>query len=720
VAETFSKTVAAPGRLARNTSVATRLSLVVVLVALVSLVITSVVGLLRGTELAEDVLRDRLASTAAARADEVERYVGSLQRSMVGQAISPSTASAIGQFDQAYRELQAEDASLDDEAIVDEYYQDVVAPELSEARARPVSAANLVPRDPAAVRLQANYVVPAGEDGSLIVDAGDGSSWSGLHRSLHQPFDDLTNQLGVDDYYLIEPENNIIVYSTAKEIDFATSLLTGPQSGSALAGLINSFGPDPEAEVAAIADFTSYPAAGDDPSAFVASPVFADGALAGYVAVRIGTDQISSLTTNDGSFVEQGDTGETYVVARDDLMRSDARGLIEDPESYIGAVRAAGTATDEQLASMELFDTTVTFQPVDGTEVDEALDGEPDLVETTNYLGDDVLQARRALDIEGLEWAMFAEIQQLEIEQPIADFVRNLLITIGLFLVTVTFLAVRWSDRLLQPLRIISARLRAVRAGGDTEAGLSSALLPEGSATEFVELGQDIDTMLETLEQRNAAAEDRASERRRLLRRILPPQAAQRAEAGERDVVDQVAHASVAVLVIRGLGDLLHTGSRSDARALLDRFIEETDTLAKQRGLERIRLTGDAYFAACGTVRPAIDHAARAVAFALDVQDLVRDLADDEESRMTMSAGVDAGPVTVGLTAGSGLIYDAWGVTVQGAADLARRARPSTVVVSAAVRGQLPSSFVTDEVDGPGQPPGARSVSGRTSERDPA
>ena len=75
---------------------------------------------------------------------------------------------------------------------------------------------------------------------------------------------------------------------------------------------------------------------------------------------------------------------------------------------------------------------------------------------------------------------------------------------------------------------------------------------------------------------------------------------------------------------------MLATHSADEARHLLDHFVEEADALAKQRGLERIRLTGDAYFAACGTVRPYIDHAVRTVAFVLDVRDLLRDLADDQ------------------------------------------------------------------------------------------
>ena len=714
MAGTVKRIVALPGRVVRSTSVATRLSLVVVLVALVSLVITSLVGLQRGSDLADTLLRSKLTSIGAARADEVERYIGGLERATIGLAISPSTAEAISTFTDAFEQLNTERLSLRDEEAVDQYYTDVVAPELAAARERPVSAASLVPRAPAAVALQANYVVPGGDSGGLLTDAGDGSEWSELHSSLHESFDEFVIQTGVDDLYLIEPGGHVIVYSVSKQIDFATSLLTGPQSGSGLAVLINSVGDEPEAGVTEIRDFTSYAAAGDEPSLFVASPVFADGRLAGYVALRIGPDRISEITTNNGSWEALGSTGETFVVASDDLMRSDARGFIEDESQYLDDVAEQGAATERQINSMRRFGTTVIFQPVDNKDVAEALELEPDLVEATSYLGTDVLQARRALDIEGLEWAMIAEVEREEIESPIGDFARNLLIAIALFLVAITFIAVRWSDRLVQPLRVISANLREVRAGRAIERGESSAALPDDSPAEFVELAGDIDSMLETLAARNAAAAEGAAERRRLLRRILPPQAAHRAEAGERNVVDQVANASVAVVVISGLGPLLRTHSADEVRHFLDHFVEEADALARQRGLERIRLTGDEYYAACGTVRPYIDHATRTVAFALDVRDLLRDLADDQA--ITMTVGIDSGPVTVGLTGGAGLVFDAWGPTVQNAADLAHRGAVNDVLVSSATRSQVSSSFETDDAAAVIDGTGAAVVSGRANE----
>ena len=110
VRENLARIAAWPRRIVRDISVVTRLSLVIVLVALISLAITSIVGLQRGGQIADTVLQARVTSLGATRADEVERYVGSLQRAAVGQAISPSTAQAINDFTDAYRELNSESA----------------------------------------------------------------------------------------------------------------------------------------------------------------------------------------------------------------------------------------------------------------------------------------------------------------------------------------------------------------------------------------------------------------------------------------------------------------------------------------------------------------------------------------------------------------------------------------------------------------------------------
>ncbi len=708
---------ALPRRIGRNTSVATRLSLIVLIVALSSLVIASVVGLERGNQLADRVARNELSALAASRAAQVELYVESLRRTAIAQALTPSAATAIRQFGDAYRELQAQRPPAEDEALLAEYYNGTVAPQLEEVRGQPVSAASLVPSDPAAIYLQANYVIPAStNDAAFNADAGDGSTWSEVSRSLSGALNEVAIRSDVDDLYLIEAGNNTIVYSSSNGIDFATSLRSGPHSGTALAALVNSLAVQPERGTAVITDYTRYAAAGDQPSVFVASPVIEDGVLVGFVAFRIGARQISAITTNGESWENLFPTGETYLVAADDRLRSDARAFVEDPVGYVEAALAAGTLTEDDGRFMEELGTTTLFQPVEGAEVDAALSGEPGIAEETNFLGHEVLSAYRGLNIDGLDWAVFASVDRDEIDAPKQDFVRNLLIAIALFIVAITFIAMRWSSRLLEPLKRISAGLRTVRATGVTELGAGSTAMPDNAPQEFADFASDIDAMMETLSQANATAEERISERRDLLRRLLPPQVVRRAESGEQDVLDTVANATVAVVVLHGLGALLRGGSAGDARTFVDQFITDADALATQRGLDRVRLTGDAYYASCGTSRPHLDHAQRAAWFVLDVRELIRDLAADESVAVTVGAGLDSGPVTVGLTGGSRLVYDAWGTTVQTAAELARRAAPSQILASESTRMQLPASFATEEYSGPTGPTGVAVVTGHVSE----
>jgi class 3 adenylate cyclase len=681
----------APGGFARNVSVASRLALVVVLVALVSVVVTAYVGLGQGDSLAEDEIEDQLSAVGAARADQVERYINGLERAIVSQALTPRPALAIEEFTRVYRDLNAERASARDSVAVEDYYREVVAPELSDARDRPVNAASLLPVSDAAITLQAQFVVPDPDTGEPPARLPE---WTELDDPLDAALSEFALRSGFDDVYLIDPEAKVVVYSTAKSIDFATSLRSGPQSGTQLAALIDGLSVDPMPGDVAIRDFAPYPPAGDRASAFVGSPVFLDGELAGYVAGRFDPSEITDIMTNNQNWGSLGETGETYVVGADTRMRSDSRLFLEDRPAYFEQVEAAGTATDEELRSMRVFGTTVLFQSIDFRVVEAAMDEPSDVDVVTNYLGDEVMSGSRVVALEGLDWLVFAQAELAAIRSPIDDFVRNLLVAIAVFIVVVTFVAVRWADRLLEPLRVVSTRLRAIR---DRDEAGDRPELPKGSADEFVELADDIDTMLVTLHERTARARQSADERRLLLRRLLPAPIAERAEAGDRDVVEQVATATVAVLVIGGLGTLVTAGTPERARELLDRFVDEADELAAERGLDRIQLSGDSYVAACGVSRPYLDHAARAADFVLDVCEMLGDL--DPDGGLYVRAGLDVGPITVGLTGGARLIHDTWGSTVQVAVDLARSARRGQILVSEACRTHLPAKYVLEPTD---------------------
>jgi class 3 adenylate cyclase len=129
-----------------------------------------------------------------------------------------------------------------------------------------------------------------------------------------------------------------------------------------------------------------------------------------------------------------------------------------------------------------------------------------------------------------------------------------------------------------------------------------------------------------------------------------------------------------------------------------------------------MRLTGDAYFAVCGATRLHLDHASRSAAFVRDIVELIDDL--DTGGAVTISAGIDSGPITVGLMGGQRLVHDTWGPTVRRATELARTALPGQVLVSASVRDQLPPTHAV--VDAPDGDEGVGILTGIMTESEPA
>jgi class 3 adenylate cyclase len=315
------------------------------------------------------------------------------------------------------------------------------------------------------------------------------------------------------------------------------------------------------------------------------------------------------------------------------------------------------------------------------------------VVETVNYRGDSVLTAYRPVDVEGVDWVVFTDLGTTESGRALEGYARDMLFAIALFVVGVTFIAVRWANRIMAPVRAIASRIRAVRAGSESvDAQLE---LPARSSDEYAALSDNIDDMLRRLGDRRAEMAARSEERVALLREFLPATVVQRTEQGAGDVLDHVESATVTVLVLQGLGELVARLGEQDLRDRLAGIVDELDALAAEFGLERVKITGDSYCAVCGVSRPYLDHAARSVGFALAAREIVAELESELGQGIGLSCGVDSGPVSVGLTNRGGLVYDVWGPAVKEASELARHALVGEIAVSTDARRQLPDDFVT-------------------------
>lgn len=216
-----------------------------------------------------------------------------------------------------------------------------------------------------------------------LQDAGDGSYYSQYHSAFHVWARRFLEHFGYYDAFLINPRGDII-YSIAKERDFATNLKTGPYRKSPLAEVFRRAMQNPSASVD-FSDFAHYAPSGGDPAAFASHAIFKDGNVIGVFAVQIPAEPLNELMHFTAGM---GDTGETYLVGQDGLMRSQSR-FIKEP--------------------------TLLSTKVENASVQGGAEGQSGGHIVEDYRGTQVLSVYAPVNFGGQPWVLLAEIDRDEI-----------------------------------------------------------------------------------------------------------------------------------------------------------------------------------------------------------------------------------------------------------------------------------------------------------------
>ncbi|SCY26803.1 methyl-accepting chemotaxis protein [Desulfoluna spongiiphila] len=198
----------------------------------------------------------------------------------------------------------------------------------------------------------------------------------------------FTKEYGYYDLFLIHPKGHIF-YSVTHEADFDTNILTGPYADSGLGRLTRKVIDESRF---AMEDFSPYAPSNNEPAGFIAQPVVHDGKVEMVVALQLSIDRLNSIMQQKEGL---GQSGETYLVGRDYLMRSDSRLAPE---------------THSVKASFE--------NPIQGrvkTEaVTQALSGNSDTRIIEDYNGNPVLSAWTPVSLGDITWTIIAEMDESE------------------------------------------------------------------------------------------------------------------------------------------------------------------------------------------------------------------------------------------------------------------------------------------------------------------
>ncbi len=685
---------------------AAKLFATLTLLGAIAVLVTGVLGYYRARDALEQAVFDQLTLVRQTKTRQVETYFRRISSELRLLASSKMVTDATREFRIEVAKLDHGDTSPELRRKVSDWYAANFMPDMKRILGEKAALATYLPVGAAPYYLQYHYIVsnpqPA-QRRNLLDDAGDGSDYSKLHATYHPLMRAAAATVGFFDFMIADPKSGRIIYTVAKEVDFATSLQIGPYRNSNVAAAVARCGVSADRSAVCLEDFAEYAPSGGAPIAFMAAPVIDQGVVIGVLIAQLSDEEIDNVVTSDRRWSQEGfgNTGEAYLVGPDELVRSGLRAFYENRDNYFVELKAAGTSA-EKIAAIQRYDSPVLHQRIDTKATRAALAGVEGTGEIIGYRGVPTLASWGPLSISGVKWAIVAKIDTAEAFAPIYQLRQELLIVGGLILLMVSAIAAWLSRALLGPLRQLTAGVNRFAAGD------YGANVPVRTRDEIGQLCSAFNGMVEDLREKNVVIQNKDRENEQLLLNVLPAPIANRLRGGEGAIADGFAEVTVAFADLVGFTQLTSEMPPYEVVTFLNGLFTRFDVAAQDLGIEKIKTVGDAYMAVCGLPDPVANHEERMVRMAIRMVHITREHAMEHNISMKLRVGVNSGPVVAGVIGKSKYIYDLWGDTVNLASRMELGSVPDAVQVTRPVYEKLKDQFVfeprgTIEVKGKGK-----------------
>ncbi len=263
---------------------------------------------------------------------------------------------------------------------------------------------------------------------------------TGTYQEMNPIFDYHMNVFGLSDILLID-KNGRMLYAAAQNKVYDTAEETGMELNKAISGLLSSVLQSQEALMTDI-----FKAQADSPPVlYMGSPVFSStGDLDAVLVFQMDAERISSLLSDK---IGMGETGETYLVGEDFLMRSNSRSVPEN---------------------------AILNQKVEGKAVSLALKHQTGTLEIEHdYRGASVLTAYSHLELNEkigtpFDWAIITQVDEADAFSLLDKLRINILGTAVILIALVMLVGFFQSKIIAQPINDLSYRFVMLNDGDFT------------------------------------------------------------------------------------------------------------------------------------------------------------------------------------------------------------------------------------------------------------
>jgi class 3 adenylate cyclase len=646
-------------RMLSRVSIQSKLLVMLLVTSILSAAVVGFIGYQSGRNSLRASAFDRLTEIRQSQTRQLQSQISDLQDSLVIYSRGSTATEAVEAYTAGFDQLNNATITPVQQQAIEKYYADVFAKAEDSQTGEDVDVDSLLPTSNAQKYLQAYYTTPF-TDWDLAVkfdDAHDGSAWSAANARFNDFFRQIVTRFEFEDALLLDTRGNV-VYSAYKGVDLGTNILTGPYHGGALTDAYNKALSANAVDYVATTDFGDYQPA-DEPTAWMVSPVGNQGRVEGVLALQFPISKINRLMTMDKRWEESGmgKTGETFIVGPDDLMRSDSRLFLEDPEAFKRDVVDAGTPPDVAQESIRQHGTTLV-QPVRTEATQLAQRGQRGTLVADDYLGHETLQAYAPVDVPGLHWAVIAKIDTSEAFAPVSKFTRTLVLSTTVIIFVVCIAAMLLARLFVRPIRRLESGAQRISSGA------YGVALPVQSRDEFGDLTVAFNEMSRNLAIKEELLTEQRRENDRLMLSLMPEPVVQRYREGEETIAQDHQNVTVIFADIVGMDELASRLTSDEQLAIVNKLVRQFDAAADSLGVERIRTLHNGYLASCGLSVPRIDNVRRTVDFAIEMQRIIDRYNSESNNDLELRAGIDTGTVTSGLVGRASMAYDMWGSAV--------------------------------------------------------
>ena len=465
-------------------------SKMILIILLSSLIPTIVMGLYSYNNSSDALKKEiikKLVAVKEIKEESVKRYFASIKSQVKTMSQNKMVVNAMEEFSEAFEEIKKEKISKPNpirkaRQDLQQYYFQNFQKEYERQNGTTKDLKNIFSNlKDETVYLQNKYISnnpnPLGQKDLLNRVSGNFKYFK-VHETYHPFLRNFLKEFGFYDIFLVDIDSGNIVYSVFKEIDFATSLLSGPYSKTNFGEVFRNARDLKNKGEFVVVDYNSYFPSYEAPASFIAAPIFKGNKKIGVLIFQMPIERLNRIMEERSGM---GETGETYLVGSDYLMRSDSF-LKKETHSTENSFRNPERG---KLISKS---------------IKKALKKEIGFLEEKDYLGNDVLVSYASVDMaKNITWALIAKINEKEAYSSIYKLKTTIIWAIITLAALIFILGYYFSNSITMPVQEISRSIEKEAqdiSNISKEIGNSSDELSQSSEIQSTAIHQTIVNMV--------------------------------------------------------------------------------------------------------------------------------------------------------------------------------------------------------------------------------